>query len=48
VVGATTKTTSMEVRWSTAAMHDDNGGEKKCKGRRLARCFFHKESSSRI
>jgi hypothetical protein len=37
VVGATTKTTTMEVRWSTAAMHDDNGGEKKCKGRRLGR-----------
>jgi hypothetical protein len=26
----------------------DNGGEKKCKGRRLGRWFPHKESSSRI
>ena len=30
------------------AMYDDNGGEKKCKGRRLGRWFPHKESSSRI
>jgi hypothetical protein len=29
-------------------MHDDNRGEKKCKGRRLGGWFPHKEFSSRI
>jgi hypothetical protein len=27
----------IEVQWSTAAIHDDNGGEKKCRGRRSGR-----------
>jgi len=39
VVGATTKTTTMEVRWSTAAMHDDNEERRSVKAESLVDGF---------